>query len=454
MTEKYTSLIDLYVDTFGGSEPPECFQRWSIITGLSAVLGRRVFFQHGSFNLYPTMYAIMVGVPGTRKSTAIKQLKKVVKAAGYHHFSADKTTKEKFLVDLDGTHKEEDDKKFGSPKGRRASDDSFCLESLFDGTPESLTAGSDLSEDSSAPREAFICADEFYDFIGSQNIDFISLLGNLWDYEGIFEYKTRHGREVLIPEPTISLLGGCTFETFSMAFPAAILGQGFLSRLLMVYAEPTGRKITWPAPPDGTKVGMLSASLSLPLKMLTHESLMLVPSAGAMKTLDELYHSWQDLPDARLRNYSNRRFSHLLKLVQICFMARLLLHHPEKILPSTTLQVESVDVVAANTYLSAIEQNMSKALGEFGRSKNSPVQQTILETLRASSKGLAIEDLWKSVSRDLEDIRQLAGIITGMKAAGIIELVQGQGWFAVGKQAPLGGNVDLGLLSESERKML
>jgi len=452
MTEKYTSLIDLYVDTFGGSEPPECFQRWSIITGLSAVLGRRVFFQHGSFNLYPTMYAIMVGVPGTRKSTAIKQLKKVVKGAGYTHFSADKTTKEKFLVDLDGTHKEEDDKKFGSQKGRRASDDSFCLESLFDSTPDALQPGS--VEDSTTPREAFICADEFYDFIGSQNIDFISLLGNLWDYEGTFEYKTRHGREVLIPEPTISLLGGCTFETFSMAFPAAILGQGFLSRLLMVYAEPTGRKITWPEPPDGTKIGILSGALSLPLKMLSHESLRLTPSEGAMKTLDELYHSWVDLPDARLRNYSNRRFSHLLKLVQICFMARALMHFPERIQPASTMRVESMDVVAANTYLSAIEQNMSKALGEFGRSKNSPVQQTILETLRASSKGLAIEDLWKSVSRDLEDIRQLAGIITGMKAAGIIEHVKDQGWFAVGKQEPLGGNIDLGLLSESERKML
>lgn len=440
--EKYTSLIDLYLETYGGSEPPECFQRWSIITGLSAILGRRTYFQHGAFNLYPTIYAILVGVPGTRKSTAIKQLKKLTQMAGYHRYAADKTTKEKFLVDLDGTHEDEEEVK---PEDKN----NFCLDALFTIKADQTPAGAD----DGGSREIFICSDEFYDFIGSQNIDFISLLGNLWDYTGVFEYKIRHGKKVSIPEPTISLLGGCTFETFSMAFPSAVLGQGFLSRLLMVYSEPTGRKITWPDPPDGTKVGMIAGAMSLPLKMLTRESLRLVPDRDAMETLDKLYRNWEDLPDARLRNYSNRRFSHLLKLTQVCYMARILLHHPEKVLPGVVMEVSKSDIIAANTYLSAIEQNMSKALGEFGRSKNSPAQQAILEFLRDKKDGVSSKELWKVVSRDLEDSRELAKILQGLQMADLICAVDHK-WYIVAKRTQFDGFIDLDLLSDTEKRQL
>lgn len=438
MTEKYETLIDLYLETYGGSEPPESFQRWCFLTGLSSMLGRRTFFQHGAFNLYPTIYAMMVGVPGTRKSTAIKQLKSLMRQAGYSAFAADKTTKEKFLVDLDGSHDEQELQ--AKEAGEKVN---ICLDNLFAD-----------SYDPDAPKEIFICADEFYDFMGQQNIDFISLLGNLWDFTGTFEYKIRHGKKVVIPEPTVSLLGGCTFETFSMVFPAAVMGQGFLSRLLMVFAEPTGRKITWPTPPDGTKVGILANSIALPFNLLKPDSLQLVPSASALKLLDELYQDWSDLADPRLRHYSNRRFSHLLKLLQVCFMARMLLHFPDKVVPGRLLEVETCDVIAANTYLSAIEHNMPKALGEFGRSKNSLVQQTILEYLRGCDDAVDLRSIWKVVSRDLDDQRMLSSILMGMAAADLVHFVAGRGWYAVAKRRALEAHVNIELLSESERKQL
>lgn len=438
MTEKYTTLIDLYLETYGGSEPPESFQRWCFMTGLGSMLGRRTFFQHGAFNLYPNLYAMMVGVPGTRKSTAIKQLKSLMREAGYSNFAADKTTKEKFLVDLDGSHDEQEQQ--AKETGEKVN---ICLDNLFTD-----------KYDPEAPKEIFICADEFYDFMGQQNIDFISLLGNLWDYTGTFEYKIRHGKKVSIPDPTVSILGGCTFETFSMVFPAAVMGQGFLSRLLMVFAEPTGRKITWPTPPDGGKVGMLAKALSIPFNLLKPDSLQLVPSTSALSLLDELYQGWTDLADPRLKHYSNRRFSHLLKLVQVCFLSRVLLHYPDKVVPGEQLAVEPCDVIAANTYLSAIEHNMPKALGEFGRSKNSLIQQTILEYLRDQRGPVDIKDIWKVVSRDLDEQRMLVPILAGLQTAELIYPVAGQGWYAVTKRRALEAHVDVELLSESERKQL
>ncbi|MFK5283171.1 hypothetical protein ACI3PL_26730, partial [Lacticaseibacillus paracasei] len=77
------------------------------------------------------------------------------------------------------------------------------------------------------PAESFIAADEFNNFIGLGNTDFISILGELWDYEGVYDYRLKNSKSVFIPYPTISILGGNTPTGFSQAFPPESIGQGF-----------------------------------------------------------------------------------------------------------------------------------------------------------------------------------------------------------------------------------
>ena len=67
---------------------------------------------------------MLVGASGTRKSTAIKLFKKLIQQAGYDTIAADKTTKEKFILDLSG--EQDDDAKsvntddfLDQPLGRR-----------------------------------------------------------------------------------------------------------------------------------------------------------------------------------------------------------------------------------------------------------------------------------------------------------------------------------------------
>ena len=107
------------------------------------------------------MYVMLVGNPGTRKSTAIKGIVKVIAAAGFTAFAADKTNKEKFLMDLAGEQ--------GSGGGR---DSEEAITNLF---------GSSASNFGD-PREMYIPADEFNEFVGGSvgSLDFLSLLGSLW----------------------------------------------------------------------------------------------------------------------------------------------------------------------------------------------------------------------------------------------------------------------------------
>ena len=170
-------------------EVPTNFSRWAALIGLGAYLGRSYYFEHGNFHVNPNIYGMFIGVAGARKGTAIKLMKKVFAAAGYNSFSAERTSKEKFLLDLAG---EGDD--LSSPS---AADD--ILEANLFGA--SSSASSDY-------KEVFIAIDEFNDFIGTGNIEFISMLGNMWNYAGTYTNRIKSGKSIAIPNPTPSIVTG------------------------------------------------------------------------------------------------------------------------------------------------------------------------------------------------------------------------------------------------------
>ena len=89
-------FFSAYLSYSSDTEVPINFHRWAIISALGAFLGRQYYFQHGAFSIHPNMYTMLIGSPGTRKSTAIKLVKKLLNDAGYETIAADKTSKEKF----------------------------------------------------------------------------------------------------------------------------------------------------------------------------------------------------------------------------------------------------------------------------------------------------------------------------------------------------------------------
>src|SRR3990172_5559706 len=93
-------LFDLYFKYVEGTEPPAVFHRWSIVGCIGAYLGRQMWLPFGGSRLFPNQYIMFVSDPGTRKSTAIKRAAKLIGAAGFDKFGAQKTSMEKFLLDL------------------------------------------------------------------------------------------------------------------------------------------------------------------------------------------------------------------------------------------------------------------------------------------------------------------------------------------------------------------
>jgi len=439
--EQPEDFIALYLKYTAATECPTFFHRWTAVTSLSAYLGRQIYFNHGHFTLYPNLYTMLIGSPGTKKSSAIKIGAKLLKQAGYNTFAAKKTRQEKFLLDLAEQ----------SELRARVSADSL-------GIPDDTGAGDildhnlwgeDIDTDTAdnyidkPAAECFIAADEFNNFIGLGNLDFVSILGELWDYEGVYDYKLKNSKSVYIPNPTLSILGGNTPTGFSQAFPTESIGQGFFSRLLLIYGEPSGVKYTFPPPPDLEIQTDLIALLGR-IKQTVRGELRMSPDA--MELLDKIYRTWPGIDDIRFEHYANRRLTHLLKLALVLTASRL----------GTSIELQ--DVVAANTLLTFTEQLMPKALGEFGKAKHSDITHKImiaLDTAAAKAEPITFQGLWKLVVSDLDNRNQLVEIVNNLQVAEKIQPVNG-GYLPIKKVREEGvtGAIDWNLLTDKERDLI
>lgn len=397
-------LFELYFQYVDGTEPPAVFHRWSIIGCVGAFLGRQMWFPFGGSRLFPNQYIMFVGDPGTRKSSAIKRATRLIGAAGFEQFGAQKTSMEKFLLDLQDGDMNSDEVSGGNGFGTSKEK---ALDVLMN-----LKLKGDGSVTDEEPREMFVAADEFNNFLGSGNITFQSLLGELWDWDEpdrFYKQRLKNSKSVSIYQPTINILAGNTPSSFADCFPLASIGQGFMSRLILVHGESTGKKITFPKDPSEklkeqiiTFLRRMKLSCQGPVDM----------TAEAASALDTIYKGWPNLEDQRFNHYSTRRFTHLLKLCMIVTAARI----------STTLTIE--DVLYANTILSYVETTMPKAIGELGKSRNSEAANKIMQTLYSAREAKTVQDLWKVVQNDLDKIGDLASLLVNLQQADKIQSVK------------------------------
>jgi hypothetical protein len=377
-------FISAYVEFQKDTESPAIYHRWCAISMIGAMLGRRTYLPFGDTVLYPNMYMLMLGKAGDRKSAAIKAAKKFCASVGYDKFAATRTTREKFLLDLEGLNVDE-------------AGDGDMMEFL----------------DPLAPKEVYIVADEFDEFMGINNINFIRLFGVLWDYDEELPYRDRvkNSKSVSIKDPTINILGGTTPTNFAMAFPPEILGQGFFSRILLIHGEKNGNQNTMGPQRDAAEKERLVKLLQLHIENTTGQ---VKYSTNAYALLDDIYKNAEPfhITDSRFESYLNRRFTHLLKLCMIVAVA------------NGTNMIGADHVIYANTMLAYAEKFMPRALGEFGKSKDGEVTNKVMDILHKTERPITHQELYATVASDMPDVAALVKLIQKLEYAGKLHIVK------------------------------
>ena len=162
----------------------------------------------------------------------------------------------------------------------------------------------------------------------------------------------------------------------------------------------------------------------------------------AQQLLDKIYTTYKGIDDIRFESYSQRRFSHLLKLCLVISAC----HYSSEI---------TVDhIIEANTILTHTEKLMPRALGEFGKSKNSDITHKVMQILLREYGVMTISDLWEQVHQDLTKMSELGDILRNLVAAKRI-VPASNGFLAVQNVVEEGteGLTDYSYLTQEEREM-
>lgn len=372
-------FYDDYFSYVGVTEAPKVYHRWAAVSIIGALIGRSCWFPFGHSNIYPNFYIMLVGNPGARKGTALKPAKNALKLIEFDKLGPDRISPEKFLSEMQALNGE-------------IEIEGVDFENLSFNTPS----------------EIYVIADEFGDFIRG-NVEFVRLLTNLWDNLDHYKHPKLHGKSVYVHEPTVNIIGATTQQDMAITLPTEVIGQGFLSRFILVHGESTGVKITFPEAVTEVRKKRIEERLKLIQEQVNGQVSI---SDKAKVLLDRIYKSYSELDDYRFKHYNTRRFTHLIKLC-IIFAAM-----------DVTTEIQDVHVLQANTLLHATEQRMPKALGEFGKAKNSDIANNLIEYLKSAKKPIPIREMWKKFSQDLNKIDDLVELVRNLEHAERIQKVQ------------------------------
>ena len=388
-------FFSLYLKRAGVGEVSPVLHRWGALMTIAVLVSRRVYFRFGTGKIFPNMYLVFMGESASKKSTAINNVAKVLRLAGFDRFAPGETSKGKFAMHLAGI---EDLSSITGNASKRQT-----VGGILDKMEAELkSVGKPKAVPKELISESFICAGELANFLGFNNIDFASFLGDMWDRDEPYEVSYKVSGEFKIHNPLINLLGGNTFEGMMKTLPPDLLGQGFLSRCIFIHSPKTGRKIAFPTgstlKDDTEFLQYLNFFQSLEGEIKMSEEAKIASAA--------IYDTWQDLDDHRFKQYSGRRFTQLLKLCTLEAIAQ----------RRVTITYE--DVVRANTWLTYTEANMPRALGEYGAGRNATGSNAIMNifynnpTLR-----LKVEQLWERTSSAFDSFKAGEEAIAGLLVA-------------------------------------
>lgn len=373
-------LFELYFRYTQHTEPPKIFHRWSLISCISAMLGRKVYCNVGFLTIYPNQFVLLTGGPGVRKSTAINMAKDLARHAEYDTFAYSSTSGAKFLED------------FAAGFSNKSKVDDALSATLFP----------DEGTESSQHSECWAATGEFNTFIGHGSVGFISSLTDLWDNPPVVDVRTKHSGDLKIVNPVVNILGGTTPTGISQALPPEIIGQGFLSRVILVYSS-VRTKITWPPPPDTQLAVQIVERLH---KMRTMMCGAFKITNEAKEYIDVVYRKTEPLEDARFENFHSRRFDHLIKLCMVVAASRL------------SMEITAADALYANSILSFTELDMPKALGHLGSSRGAEVANKVYTVLLNETAPLTLQEIFRRCSADFDKPQHVSDVVQTLVAAG------------------------------------
>lgn len=372
-------FLRLYGQYIKATESPKIMHIWSAIAVVSACMGRHVKYPFALGDIYANQYIVLVGPPATKKSTALKLAADLLKDTDVK-FAPDDTggQRQGLIAALQGALPDKQDEADDVLDALNNAD--FGMEGLGSTDPTGQT--NRLLD----AHVRFAVASEFGSFVGENNSTMTRFLIRMWDGDD-YSYKLKN-EVCTLKEPLLTIAGATTVDDIAKCIPVEAAGQGFLSRIIFVHASKKEREL----PPSRTKLDK-QAAIALKSTLLWINNTMtgeMLATEEADAFVDEIYLNKIKMDDGRFVYYTERRFTHTIKLAMcLCAMRRSML-------------LEREDFELADDLLKHTERFMPDALGEYGMSKLSAAKQQLVEFLISQGCPVNIAVVYHILRRDLE----------------------------------------------------
>lgn len=391
--------LEFYLGVMADTESPALMHAWGLISAASACLTRRKWFPLGPLKVYPNQFIMLVGPPGTRKSAAISFAKSLVENIDGMRFGPNNTAGRSqglvsAMLGVKSRVNDEAEAAFADALSSAGGALNFGIDGLDEHSNHALN------------RSALYCAEsELVGFLGRQCDEFITFLGDMWDCPE--KHETSLKRETtLVHFPCINILGGITPMHITTYLPAQAIGQGFSSRVIMVYQD-EGKKIAWPEPIDADSMKQLQRVMSW-IYNLSEGPFEYEPAVKVK--VKELYSYKLPIEDIRFLHYAQRRQSHMLKVAMALAVLRM------------SEVVSADDVQDAHDLLVLTESFMTSALGEYGMTPAALAKARVGEVLRANSEPMTALRITLACGSDVKQVEVQRAIFEMAQSGQIIEL--------------------------------
>lgn len=198
-------FVDQFVKFTEERPSPEIFRKWAAITTLSGALEKRVWTMTKAGPQFANLYVMLVAPPGVGKSQAINPAEQLLKSTKKYNIAPNSVTAASFIDALVKAHR------------------------------TVLLPDNKLLQ----YHHIFVFAAELGVFLNTHDLNFLSIINELFDHKDSYREERRHSLKdpIDIPKPMTTLLVGSQPGFLATLLPDAAWTMGWTSRMLMVYSS-------------------------------------------------------------------------------------------------------------------------------------------------------------------------------------------------------------------------
>lgn len=383
MARKLENWLRTYLAYTQPLEAPDTFHFWTGVSTIAGALRRRVWLDMGLFQWTPNFYIILVAPPGiVSKSTTL--------AVGM-----------RFLKEIEDVH-------FGP--------DAVTWQAL---TQSLAAARVDFPHEGAFwPMSAItIAASEFGTFLNPHDREMVDVLVDLWDGRlGSWEKRTKTSGSDKIINPWINLAACTTPGWIAGNFPEYLIGGGFTSRCVFVFADKKRRLVPYPVyelPPEFTQ---MQEDLLHDLNEISHLTGAFTLSPEAREFGVAWYSEHYDNINKQLNTnqfagYLARKQTHIHKLAMVLSAA-----------DSDSLIIEETHLRHAEAITTALEADMPRVFSNIGQQGNARHTSAVIDIVRAYGK-IGKRELFRIAASKMS-IEEFSSAMEAAAFTGYVRLIQ------------------------------